>query len=116
MIGFNNVQGFGVTKQMLMKSILDEHKFDVIALCETKRDDDHPVTEMHENYKWIGKNRTKGGGGGIGFLCSNNSIIEDDNLLNSKCDNVERLWINVMIGKVSIAIWVVHFPCDTSST
>jgi exonuclease III len=96
-----------------MKHLLSQHKFDLVAISESKRDADHPVTEIHNDYTWIGKDRTKGKGGGIGFLCNKNSLsIQDDDLLNSKSDDKERLWINVKVGTVSMAVGVVYFPVD----
>ena len=36
----------------------------------------------------------------------------DDNLLNSKSDSLERLWISTKIEKSIVAIGVVYFPMD----
>ena len=79
-----------------MKDVLTRNHFDIIGLTETKRNPDHPVTEIHKDYAWIGKDRVNGIGGGIGFMYSQKSIsIQDDNLLNSRQDEKERLWISV---------------------
>lgn len=86
---------------------------DIIAIVETRRNDDHPVSNLHNDYSWIGKNRLNGMGGGIGFLCNSKSVsVMDDNLLNSKTDTFERLWISVRSGKDVMAIGTVYFPVD----
>ena len=79
-----------------MKNLLSQKSLDIVAIAESARDDDHPVIELHPDYKWIGKNRHSGKGGGIGFMCNSNKIsIIDENLLNSMTDTFERLWISV---------------------
>ena len=116
-IGYNNAQGFGLVKQELMKKLLDEEKMDIVALTETKRNDDHPVSNLHHNYNWIGKNRSNGRGGGIGFIYNSKSIsVIDDNLLNSKADNRERMWISIKCDQAVIAIGVVYCPVDNVSS
>ena len=77
LIGFNNVHGFGVAKLILMKQLLQESKMDIIGVCETKRSDDHPIIEVHDEYNWIGKNRLNNRGGGIGFLHANHIVINN---------------------------------------
>ena len=96
-----------------MKSMLMKQPFDIVAITESKRSDDHPVSELHHNYKWIGKNRSANGGGGIGFLLNNKTVpITDANLLNSQDDDVERLWIAIRIANTPIAIGITYFPQD----
>ena len=113
MIGYNNVQGFGVAKQELMKHLLRENNLDIIALSETKRNDDHPVTELAKNYNWIGKNRMNGRDGGIGFVYNSKTVtLADDSLLNSKSDEFEWLWISFKVEKCTMALGIVYFPVD----
>ena len=86
---------------------------DIIAPTETKRNDNHPVTELHNNYNCIGKNRSNGKVGGIGFMYNSKHVsLNDDNLLNSKSDGLERLWISTKIEKSVVSIGVVYFPVD----
>ena len=115
-VGFNNVQGFGLSKQIQIEQVLNENRFDIVAIAESKRDQDHPVSHLHSEYKWIGKNRVHKQGGGIGFLYNSNTVsINNDDLLNSKCDSLERLWIDVNIGNMSVALGVVYFPVDNKA-
>ena len=53
-IGYNHVHRFGTVKHALMTC---RHNFDVIALTETTRTNDHPITKLFENNNWIRKNR-----------------------------------------------------------
>jgi hypothetical protein len=100
-----------------MKQLLLDHHLDIIAITESKRDSDHIIheNEIPNGYKWIGKNRSSGKGGGIGFLYNSTSVsIEDDNLIDSRTDTMERLWISVKCLGVSIAIGVVYFSVDNT--
>jgi hypothetical protein len=99
-----------------MKQLMHEQPLDIIALVETKRSADHPVLEIHNDYQWIGKNRQSRNGGGIGFLYNTKTVsVIEDNLLNSKYDSLERLWISVKVGKSTMAIGVTYFPVDNLS-
>ena len=99
-----------------MKHFLSETPLDIIALTETKRNDNHIISDMPTGYNWIGKNRANGLGGGIGFLFNTATVsVNDNNLLNSMSDESERLWISVKIGKSSLALGVVYFPIDNST-
>ena len=54
-----------------------------MAVTESRRSDDHPVVEMHPDFKWIGKNRPDGYGGGLGFMYNTKSIsIIEEGILN----------------------------------
>ena len=73
-----------------MKDLLTKTCIDIFANTESKRDEDHPITELHTNYNWIGKNRQEGQGGGIGFMYNKHSVSNnDENVLNSKSDDFE---------------------------
>ena len=112
-IAYNNVQGFGLAKQKLLQHILEKEKLDMVLVTESKRNIDHPVTEIHPDYSWLGKNRTKGNGGGLGIMYNRNYItLSDDNLLNSMNDNYERMWVAAKICGTDIAIGVTYFPQD----
>ncbi len=71
------------------------------------------MTEILNDYQWIGKNRKCSNGGGIGFLYNTKIVsINENNLLNSLTDEFERLWIDITIGSLTIALGVVYFPVD----
>ena len=96
-----------------MKVILGERSFDIMCITESKHSDDHPMTEIHEGYKWIGKNRSTNGGGEIGFLVNNHTIsVIDDNLQGAKSDEFEWLWISAKTEDTQLAIGVTYFPQD----
>lgn len=89
---------------------------DIVAVAESKRNSDHIVSDLHKDFKWIGKNRSKNRGGGIGFIYkSNNVSVINDDLLNSKDDHFERLWILIKVGAEQIALGVVYFPVDNDT-
>lgn len=112
-VAFNNVQGFGLAKQELMKQVLESTNCDLMLIAESKRDIDHPVTEIHHNYSWIGKDRNKDNGGGLGLMYNRNTVtILDDNLLGSMDDDKERMWIAVTMGSTNIAVGATYFPQD----
>ncbi|XP_072039457.1 uncharacterized protein [Amphiura filiformis] len=68
-------------------------------------------------YKWVGKNRSCKGGGGIGFLVSDQVNIVDDNLCNSQSDEYERLWLKIDIDKVTaLHVAVAYFPVQGTNT
>jgi endonuclease/exonuclease/phosphatase family metal-dependent hydrolase len=74
------------------------------------------VSDLHKDFSWIGKNRIKNRGGGIGFICKNKSVsVMNDNLLNSMDDHFERLWIHVKVGAEEIALGVLYFPVDNDT-
>ena len=107
------MQGLGTAKQGLLKMMLSQEKFDIVAFVETQRDDDHPVSEVHGDYAWIGKNRKDGKGGGIGFMTNAKSVtVLDHNLLNFMDGDLERLWISMKVDKVLFAVGVVYLPVD----
>ena len=95
--------------------MVQANNMDIIGLVETKRSDEHPVTEMPTEYSWIGKNRVKNRGGGIGFLIHNSISVKDDNLLNSHDDEHERLWISVKAHNTCMAVGVTYFPVDNTN-
>ena len=96
-----------------MKQLLQKHNIDIVAISESKRDDDHPVINIHPDYAWIGKNRSTGKGGGVGFMLNKNSVsVTDGILLNSMDDEFERLWMSIKVLDTTIALGVVYFPVD----
>lgn len=75
---------------------------DIVAITESKRNDDYPIGEMHTDFKWIGKNRADSLGGGIGLTYNTNAVsITDEDILGSLNDPTERLWVGIKTGKVS---------------
>ena len=70
-----------------------------------------------DGFQWVGKNRQKKGGGGVGFLVSDIFDITDDNLLNSNDDDYERLWIKVRFGENMFTnLAVAYFPVEGTNT
>ena len=65
-IGYNNVQRFDIAKQHLMNNILTQHAMDIVGISESKKNSYHLVTKVHLDYRWIGKDRQDGIGGGDG--------------------------------------------------
>ena len=52
-------------------------------------------------------------GGGVGFIVksdSENRCILDENLLNSKSDDKERLWVLARVDGIKTAVGVVYYP------
>ena len=99
------------TKQKLLKDIPERHSFDIYAITGSKRNEDHPVIELHDDYYWIGKDRIIKDDGGIGLLYHNKKIsIVNDNLLNSKNDDFERMWVTFKEGKHERVLGIVYFP------
>ena len=99
-----------------MKHFISKSPLDIIALTETKRNEDHIISDMPIGYNWIGKNRANGLGGGIGFMYNTATVsVNDNNLLNSMHDESERLWISVKVGKSALALGVVYFPIDNNT-
>ena len=69
--------------------------------------------KLNSKYTWVGKCRKSDKGkGGIGLCLNSDFPLLDDNLLNSKLDEHERLWNLSRIGNVKTALGVVYFPND----
>ena len=68
----------------------------VYGITETFFNDYRLFSAIPDNYICIGKNRPtqeKRSGCGIGFIIHNSVSVVDDNICNSKNDNMKRLWI-----------------------
>ena len=100
-----------------MTNLLDNHNIDIVGISESKRSENNPVSEIHKDYSWIGKNRSGNAGGGIGFLVNKKTVsITDDNLLNTQSDEFERLWISVKVDQAATAVGITYFPVDNINT
>ena len=108
-IAFNNVNRVK-NKEYEISKLIDKENIDIFGIAETflKNDDGIEI----KGYRWIGKKRTRKGGGGIGFLVSDKTKIVDDNLFDSKLDDIERQWIKISTGNVPIFIAVAYFPVE----
>ena len=108
-IAFNNVNRVK-NKEYEISKLIDKENIDIFGIAETflKNDDGLEI----KGYRWIGKKRTRKGGGGIGFLVSDKTKIVDDNLFDSKLDDIERQWIKISTGNVPIFIAVAYFPVE----
>ena len=67
-----------VWQEVLIEKVLSDYKFDTNAIAKSKRDSDHTVSHIQTNYRWIGKNRTRNQGEGIGFLYNKNTVSIND--------------------------------------
>ena len=67
---------------------------DILGLVETfLKSNDRPAN-LSKNLSWVGKCRKISScKGGIGMCMKSNITVLDDNLLNSKEDTLERLWV-----------------------
>ena len=92
---------------------LQDHDVQVFGLVETFCTNDSRPPSLDANYVWVGKrrNNTKDKGG-IGLCIKSGLPILDDNLLNSRLDAFERLWILTRINYIKTAIGIVYFPND----
>ncbi|XP_072025104.1 uncharacterized protein [Amphiura filiformis] len=108
-IGFNNVNRIK-GKEYEISNLLQKENIQIFGIAETFLQHDNSVNI--QGYKWLGKNRVNKGGGGIGFLVSNDVMVVDDNVFESKSDSCERLWLKVCIGDKPLYIAVVYFPVE----
>ena len=76
-----------MAKQSVMKHLLDENQFDIVAVTESKWDQDHPIIESHNECKWIGNNRVNRLGGRHGFLIRTKTISVNNENLESMNDD-----------------------------
>jgi len=106
-VAFNNVNRIK-PKLYEITRFLDEQDINIMGVAETFLENEDAINV--DGYRWVGKNRLNKGGGGIGFLVSNEICITEDNLLNSQLDSYERLWITAQIGDEDVHIAVVYFP------
>ena len=88
----------------------------IFAVTETFMKSDETPVRLPQGYTWIDKSRRNGqSGGGVGFIVkSDPDIISilDDNLLSSKNDDKERLWILTSMNGIKTALGVVYFQQD----
>ena len=109
-IGFNNVNRLR-PKITEIGKLLKAEEIDVFGVAESFLQDIECVNV--DNYRWIGKNRTHKGGGGVGFFISNKTCVIDDNVFDSSDDNYERLWIKVSFDMDKhMYIAVSYFPVE----
>jgi exonuclease III len=93
---------------------MKDENIQVFGIAETFLKSDEP-NNLDGSYNWYGKNRINKGGGGIGFIIDKGITIVDDNALNSKLDDYERLWIKVCLNTGRIMyIAVTYFPVEGS--
>lgn len=116
-IAYSNVQNLGVAKQNEIGNLLEKEKFTLYCMTETFHRDDGCAPNIHPHYQWVGKARSEGykkSGGGLGFLIHSNVDICDDNVLNSKQDNFERLWVSVKMhsNQKPLMVCLAYFPND----
>ena len=115
LIGYNNAQSLGISKQKQLCDIVSKKSFNVIGLTETFLSETKPYTFIPKNYTWICKHRNtqaKKSGGGVGFLIDNSVVILDTNVSNSMNDSFERLWVKLKYGNSVFYIGIVYFPND----
>lgn len=107
-IAFNNVNRVKSSMYEIPKFVRDNN-VDVFGIAETFLKHDEKVNV--NGYKWIGKNRTSKGGGGIGFLIKDFIEIVNDDVFDTSSDDFERMWVKLNIG-TSTCIYVAcaYFP------
>ena len=109
-IAFNNVNRLRPKIHEVDKLLKDEH-FDVFGIAESFLNGTEALNVV--GYSWVGKNRLKNGGGGIGLYISDLACIVDNNVFNSTSDDFERLWVKVSFGKDKpMYIAVAYFPVE----
>ncbi|CAG2253445.1 unnamed protein product [Mytilus edulis] len=82
-------------------------------MAETFLKTNERPAKLDDTYTWIGKCRNSGKDkGGIGICLKSDIPVLDDNVLNSKDDNHERLWVLSRIGNAKTAIGIAYFPND----
>ena len=88
-----------------------DNNIDIFGICETFLKNDKKV--RINGFKWLEKNRHGKGGGGIGFLISDEVRIIDDNLFNSAEDDYESMWVKVKVTNNSfVYLACVYFPVE----
>ena len=92
---------------------LDQDSPDLLCLVETFLKTNCKPRDLHNNYVWVGKCRTGSKDkGGIGICVNSRLKILDENLIDSRDDGFERLWILCRMNNVKTAVGVVYFPND----
>jgi len=114
-IAFNNLRGLK-SKNLDVKHFITSNNIQITGLVETFLKE-HDQVKI-KGYNWVGKNRKKDfkkSQGGIGFLIKDNIQIVDDNVLESKIDSYERLWIKVQLNESPDSTYFIataYFPCE----
>ena len=92
---------------------LEEKSPDVFCLVETFLKTDNKSRDLHDKYRWIGKCRKLSKDkGGIGICINDKVTVLDVNLVGSKDDGFERLWVLTRINDVKTAVGAAYFPSD----
>ncbi|XP_071960018.1 uncharacterized protein [Antedon mediterranea] len=114
-IAYNNIRGYKSKKYDIQKFV-NINKINLFGIVESFLKDKEEI--QIKGYNWIGKNRssyTKKSQGGIGFLIRDDIKIIDDNVLDTRCDTLERLWVKVQFNSSTNSIYyiaLVYFPCE----
>jgi hypothetical protein len=84
------------------------------CLVETFLKIDNKPRDLHTKYRWTGKCRKLSNDkGGIGICINDKVTVLDVNLVGSKEDGFERLWVLTRINGVKTAVvGVAYFPND----
>ena len=111
-LNFLNIRGLSSKINELNRHLTSQN-VSVFGIAESFLKSDERPFDLDNKYQWIGKCR-KGSKskGGIGLCVSEDVVILDENLVNSKSDSFERLWSLVRINNNKIAVGVVYFPND----
>lgn len=96
--------------------VMSTKRADLFAITETFLKSDDPPSRLPPSLTCIGKSRRKGEyGGGVGFIVKSDSeqlCILDENLLNSKSDDKERLLVLARVDGIKTAVGIVYYPQD----
>ena len=111
-IDYLNIRGLKGKIQEVNKHLEEKSPY-VFCLVETFLKTDNKPRDLHAKYRWTGKCRKLSNDkGGIGICINDKVTVFDVNLVGSKDDGFERLWVLTRINGVKTAVGVAYFPND----
>ena len=75
--------------------MLENHKFDIVALSETWLKDNKHQYQYVSGYKTVFQNRENKKGGGVGFYVKDHLSFTLRNDITKMDDSIETIWIEV---------------------
>ena len=92
-----------------IRHIISKHDYDIFGVSETWLDCNIPDSELGiDGYTLFRKDRNSGRGGGVCVYvkCCHDVILREDLMI----DDVDAIWIEIMVGKINYLISVVYRP------